>query len=231
MSLLIVGLWRSPWAVASSVKTQRLSHSPVMISTSQWVTCTRRSCCGVYNVSEDILHYFPHANIVYDEESTTFMRRLEVALWTFEPAIRTLPWLLVLRPDAELSRPVPTHKVGLGIIPGNLKRRYYFSNRDWDFGYIVNPLSALKHWVCCYKNHTLPESQPRLPTGLDGIWTRHNRNGVYENSIVQLATLETPVYGLDAHNVVLSLRRCAHSKIPTHASSHRPAPTIGGASR
>lgn len=210
MSILIVGLWRSAWAVASSVKIQDMSpHSQIMISTSQHVTCTKRSCCRVNNVSKNILMYFPHANIVYDEESTNFMRRLQVALYTFERVIRTLPWLLVFRPDVELSRPIPTHISGLGIIPGNLYRTYFFSNRDWDFGYIANPPSVLKHWVCCYKNDTLPEIQPKLPNGLDGLWTSHHRKGMYENSIIQLAKRKTPIYGVNVHKAVLSLqRRC-----------------------
>lgn len=205
MTVLIVGLWRAPWAAASSINTMHLNSSRILVSTSQLTQCTKKSpCCHIPNVTKDVLRYFPRAKVSLDEVSDQFMRRLHTALMTFKNEIHLSKWLLVLRPDVQLNHRIPTHLEGLGIIPGGIYRPYFFSNRDWDFGYIARPPSVLSYWVCCYHNRTLPHVKPALPKGIEGKWT--HRDAVYENSIIQLRDRYKPMYGVQG--AILTLRRC-----------------------
>ena len=205
MTVLIVGLWREAWAAVSSVRKMNLMSSLILVSTSQFTQCTERGgCCHGQNVTADVLKRFPRAIISLDETSDHFMGRMHTALVTFEQHIRLAEWLLVLRPDVQLTRSIPTHVTGLGIIPGNIYRPFFFSNTDWDFGYIARPPNVLRYWICCYYNTTLPELQPQLPTGIQGEWKR--RDAVYENSIIKLRDRHTPIYGVTG--AVLKLQRC-----------------------
>ena len=66
---------------------------------------------------------------------------------------------LVMRPDAELLKPLPLMKTcvsypGFNVISGSLRRDFYFHDRDWDWAYLVCEPAALAFWIGYWLQYT-----------------------------------------------------------------------------
>ena len=221
MAVLIVGLWRSFWAVEQSLKRMhpmQTLHTEVFVSTSQEVQCSRKAkCCPrSANVTASVQRLFPGAKVLIDEHPTTHNDRLHRAWNHFKSDLVDHELLYATRPDVLLTAPLHIDAMkqrGLYVVLGAKVRDSIFSNRDWDFGYMANPPLLLESWVCCTVNRTLPHSQPRLPAGLDGAWPTDpaKRIAVYENSLLELERRGSPLRVASAlkesKEVFLSLRR------------------------
>lgn len=221
MAVLIVGLWRSFWAVEQSLKRMhpmQTLHTDVFVSTSQEVQCSRKAkCCPrSANVTASVQRLFPGAKVLIDEHPTTHNDRLHRAWNHFKSDLVDHELLYATRPDVLLTAPLHIDAMkqrGLYVVLGAKVRDSIFSNRDWDFGYMANPPLLLESWVCCTVNRTLPHSQPRLPAGLDGAWPTDpaKRIAVYENSLLELERRGSPLRVASAlkesKEVFLSLRR------------------------
>uniref|UniRef100_A0A7S3BK23 Uncharacterized protein n=1 Tax=Haptolina ericina TaxID=156174 RepID=A0A7S3BK23_9EUKA len=96
--------------------------------------------------------------------------------------------VLVLRPDAVLSQPLPLavtctdrRVAAFNVISSNFVRPMHFHTRDWDYGYLACDPRSVNLWLwpffdaspvdaLCTKD-TLGSTCPALPTVFTGNWT------------------------------------------------------------
>ena len=81
---------------------------------------------------------------------------------------------MVLRPDVIFTQPLrlPLHRRALSVILGHYRRSCVFAERDFDFGYLGVPPTALATWFRS-SSTAVWDPQPSLPAGFNGTWLPH----------------------------------------------------------
>jgi hypothetical protein len=217
--IVIIGLFREFERGTNSVKRNLIEANPH--TTFDVALFTDEDVCSSKDVAEERCSCMNDANAAAINSTATALygsRLIHVQVarassmglrWQQSwPTIRTLAaarrYLIVLRPDVELTAPIDVPQTckrhpGFNIISGDFERDFVFHNRDVDFGYLAcsaataelrwNPSQLERDGVHergsgpTNEDATCCRSPPSLPTGFTGSWNACGGDSVCNNDV------------------------------------------------